>query len=199
VFSCDTKANHITPEIAAKLRAARFRFISIGFETADESSLRISGKGNTFNDCRRTAEILRSNSPGTALKAYWLFGLPGSERKTCERDIEQIRLLLQSQTVDLVGPKLFVPYPETPYFRMPELYGLSIWSQEWSCYDRFHLPPVSTPSCYTQDELAAFLKEAETTILNQYCSRLGTPVDRLRDLSHVPRRYNGDLYARAIL
>jgi radical SAM superfamily enzyme YgiQ (UPF0313 family) len=197
-FSCDIKANHITPDLAAKLHNARFRFISMGFDTADNSPLRMSGKGNTFDDCQRSMKILRTHCPRTALKAYWLFGLPGSDSKTCETDVDLIQHLLRTRVVDIVGPKLFVPYPETPYYKTPEAYSLKIWSHEWSCYDRFHLPPVSTPSCYTQDELGAFLKAAEGKILSEYCGRLAMPEDRLRLTPHVPRRYNGDLYSRMI-
>ncbi len=198
VFSCDVKARHITHDLARKLHQARFKFISLGFETADDSPLYLSRKGNTFKDCLRAADIVRSNSPGTALKAYWLFGLPGSTRQTCDRDIEQIRGLLRNQTVDIVGPKLFVPYPETPYFRTPDLYGLKIWTIDWSSYDRFHLPPVATPFCYSQSELAGFLMEAEDAILKHYRNRLGLSDERLGRLVHTARRYNGDLYTGTI-
>lgn len=198
VFSCDIKANHITCSLAEKLNQAKFRFVSIGFETAEDSALEVANKGNTFEDCCRTAEVVRSCCPTTALKAYWLFGLPNSSYQSARSDIEQIRLLLRNELVDVVGPKFFVPYPETVYFRRPEIYGLNIWSYDWATYDRFHIPPVSTPAGFTQDQLAQCLLQAERTVLEEYCSRLGISEEGLRRTAHIPRRYNGNLYTRAV-
>jgi radical SAM superfamily enzyme YgiQ (UPF0313 family) len=196
VFSCDIKAKHLNKELAGELRAARFRLISIGFETGNDTSLAIAQKGNKFEDCRETAKLIKDCIPDCAVKAYWLLGLPGSSPDSARRDIELIAELLQQRTVDIVGPKFLVPYPETPFFCEPERYGLKIRTQNWRLYDRFHVPPVCRPESFTQGQLTGALLKAEETIISRYCERLNCDSAQLLSNSTQAGGYNGELYWR---
>ena len=196
-FSCDIKANHIT-NLARKLKAARFKFVSIGFETSDDESLVLNNKQNLFADCCATAELIKNIAPDCAVKAYWLLGLPGSSPSKTKRDILQIESLLDQRTVDIVGPKCFVPYPETVFFQRPEEFDLKIWTKDWSCYDRFHLPPASTPSAFTRNQLSECLIHAERAVLMKYCQRLDMSISEVMRVKGAPKRYNGALYSRLI-
>lgn len=197
-FSCDIKANHLTYDLAQGLREARIRFVSMGFETSDDSTLQINEKKNNFIDCYRTAETLKSAHPSCALKAYWLFGLPGSTPAMAKNDIKQIEQLLEERVVDIVGPKCFVPYPETVFFQRPEAFGLKISSRDWSEYDRFHLPPVCVPQSFTGEQLSDFLIQAEESVLAKYCQRLNINPADLLTLDAIPKRWNGEVYLRII-
>lgn len=197
-FSCDIKANHITSDLARKLKSARFKFLSIGFETSDDDSLALNNKQNVFADCCATAELVKNSAPDCAVKAYWLLGLPGSSPSKAKKDIQQIEKLLDRRVVDIVGPKCFVPYPETVFFQRPEDFNLKIWTKDWNCYDRFHLPPVSTPSSFTRNQLAECLIEAERAVLMKYCQRLRMSISDVLHIKGLPKRYNGALYSRLI-
>jgi anaerobic magnesium-protoporphyrin IX monomethyl ester cyclase len=197
-FSCDIKAKHLSEELARKMRDARFRFVSMGFETSDDSVLEVSNKQNSFSDCCKTANTLKSTAPDCAIKAYWLLGLPGSSPRKTEYDLVQIARILDERIVDIVGPKCFVPYPETPFFKNPDRFGLKVWSTDWSQYDRFHLPPVSTPIQFTREQLSSYLIQTEQLVLTKYCERLDTDESNLATLKASPKRYNGELYSRLI-
>lgn len=197
-FSCDIKAKHISCELATKMRLARFRFVSIGFETSDDDSLILNNKQNDFADCCATAELIKSIAPDCAVKAYWLLGLPGTTPSKTKEDIHKIEQLLETRTVDIVGPKCFVPYPETVFFRRPEDFNLKIWTKNWDCYDRFHLPPASTPTAFTRNQLSRLLVDAERAVLGKYCQRLEMSVSEVTRNKGTPKRYNGELYSSLI-
>jgi len=197
-FSCDIKANHLTEDLAKILKKARVRFISMGFETSDDLTLNVSDKKNSFDECYSTAQILKGAYENCALKAYWLFGLPGSTPAGAVSDLKHIEHLLDKGIVDIVGPKCFVPYPETIFHQTPERFGLKILSKNWDDYDRFHIPPVAIPDGFTQSMLADCLIKAEEIVLTKYCQRMNTTPDSLIKSELRPKRYNGELYSRIV-
>lgn len=198
IFSCDIKANHVDAEIARALHAARVRLISIGFETSSQQSLALAAKRNSIEDCWRTAALLRSHMPDCAIKAYWLLGLPGSSGLTMDSDLEMINRLLTQEVVDIVGPKFFVPYPETQFFAEPERFGLQIRSRNWALYDRFHTPPVCHPIGLSPGELESSLFKVERLILDAYCRKLGVREQELSAIEVPAAGYNGELYWRTV-
>jgi len=194
-FTCDIKAGTADRESLEALHRARFRFVAIGFETSIEGTLREVDKRQTFRQAVETARLVRKYMPSSAIKAYWLFGLPGTTKQTLQEDICAIEHLLKENIVDIVSPKLFVPYPGTVYHDSPEKFGLRIRTKNFAEYDRFRLPPVCYPNSVGPDILADALIRAEETVALSYAHRLGLSIEELSESAACPRRYNGSLYA----
>ncbi len=192
-FSCNIAPGTIDPETVEALSSGGFRLLSIGFETADSLALRTAGRSPTFEACRSTAVLVKHHSPKSIVKANWMLGLPGSTEPTIRRDIDVMEHLIDSGTVDLLGPKFFIPYPGTPFFETPDSYGLKIWTTDWSEYDRFHTPPPSCPDTVPRNMMSELLLEAESRVLLAYCRRLGMPRDALESAG-PPGGYSGDVY-----
>lgn len=195
-FCCDIKTGTIDREVLTALYHARIRFISIGFETSIDKILQKANKKQSFKHSIDTANLIRKYMPYTAIKAYWLLGLPGTTTDTLRQDIESIKYLLEENIVDIVSPKLFVPYPGTNYYNEPDKHGLVFRTRNYAEYDRFRLPPVCYPKSVGKQKLSEALIIIEKTVAELYSRRLSISIKELVSSTNVPKRYNGPLYAK---
>ncbi|HBB18402.1 MAG TPA: hypothetical protein DCZ97_15905 [Syntrophus sp. (in: bacteria)] len=192
-FSCDIEARRIRDDVLGSLARARMRMIAIGFESCRDDVLNFVGKNGSFADRLTIAEHVRRLMPNTAIKAYWLLGLPGSTEESLRDELSGIRTVLKQGTVDLVSVKLFVPYPGTPFFLHPAHYGLEV-EYDFRRYDRFTVPPVCWPKAVGRELLADLLIECEKTVAECYAVRLGVTTQAMAAIKDEPGRYNGPLY-----
>lgn len=194
-FSCDLEARSVRKDVLMALSRARMRTVSIGFESCRDDVLSCVGKKGSFAERISIAREVRKRMPGTAIKAYWLLGLPGSTCESLRDELRVIKEVLDEGEVDLVSAKLFVPYPGTPFFSDPAAYGIQV-DGNFGHYDRFRLPPVCWPTAVGRDVLSDILIEAEKTVAECYATRLGISVTDLNGVGQKPKRYNGTLYVR---
>jgi len=192
-FSCDLELSAIEDSLLRKLADAKFISVSIGFESADNGILKYMNKRGTFQDRIALAKQIRQAMPCTIIKAYWLLGLPGSTIQSLEKELESIKWLLESGTVDLVSGKLLVPYPGTQLFESPERFGIIV-RKGYSQYDRYSIPPVSFPIEVGSEYLSETLIKCERLIANCYATRLNTSIQAIASPNQDPGRYNGSLY-----
>lgn len=192
-FSCDIEARAIHDNVLMALAKARMRSVAIGFESCRDDVLNFVGKNGTYADRIAIAKHVRKLMPRTAIKAYWLLGLPGSTPESLEDELKGIKEVLDAGVVDLVSVKLFVAYPGTPFFSEPGAYGLEV-EHDFRRFDRFSLPPVCWPVAVGRTRLSEFLVRAERTVAECYASRLGISLSEIANSGAEPKRYNGPLY-----
>lgn len=170
-FSCDIRAGHLDKETLKALKKANFTQILIGFEDANNEILEAAEKRTTFEDCTKTAKLIKKNSQ-IIVTAYWIIGLPHSTRKTFHKTLSQARKLLRKNIVDIVCSALFIPVPGTPIFEKPKKFGVSIISNNWNDYFRCQVPAVYRLKNLNEKELTNYYLAFETAILKEYCRKL---------------------------
>lgn len=153
-FECDTLSTLVDEEIVNLLEKIGVFKICLGIEDCNEKVLRISNKKAMFTDSVRAAQTIKKYSDNICVYAYWLIGLPGSTIETMEENIFWMRKLIEENQVDLISPKIFIPYPGTQFFNNPEVYGIHITSYHWDLYERrnppfpYHYDKVSDKELY---------------------------------------------------
>jgi len=172
LFSIDTRVDLIDEKEVAILKDANFTFFRLGFENTNSHILNMSFKSITEQQQNLASEIVRKTAPDAAIFAYWITGLPGTTQETIFADINVVNKLITSNTVDVIGNKVFVPYPETAQFNNPEFFGMEIYTYNWKKYVRasipvFHLAELSADKIYL-----GFI-EQEKALLDGYQIRLG--------------------------
>ncbi len=140
VFSCDTRVDHVDTEIVKALANAGFVSIRLGIEHLDDTILRRTNKGIIVDQSLQTLRLIRSAAPHMMIHAYMLTGLPGSTIETFSQAAQSIRSLIMDKQVDVIGNKMLVPYPGTPYFLAPQQHQMEILHHDWSKFDRLSLP-----------------------------------------------------------
>jgi len=193
IYSCDLDTRDVKLEILKAMHNARIRAVSIGFESCVDEVLNYVSKNGSFNERLELATKVKNEMPKTIIKAYWLLGLPGSTKRSLNKELEGIKYVLKNKFVDLVSSKLFVPYPGTIFFNNPSSYNL-VLDKDFEKFDRFHTPPVCYPKDVGKSYLGKILLESEKLIANQYCERLGLSPDSVFNNDEIPTRYNGNLY-----
>lgn len=146
VFSCDTRVDRIDADIVKALAAAKFGIVRLGVEDLDDVILRTVNKDILADQTLQALEIIRNTAPHMVIHAYMLTGLPGSTMETLTKAANSIRTLIQHEKVDVIGNKILVPYPSTPYFESPEQHQIEILHRNWSKFDRLSFPVYRMPN-----------------------------------------------------
>ena len=114
--------------------------VGLGFEDCCEDVLGLAGKENFFEKNVEAAMLIKKFSRKICVYAYWLFGLPGSTVDSLECNLQMISKLIRGDVIDIVSPKIFIPYPGTDFYTDPEKYLIEITSRNWDEYERRNPP-----------------------------------------------------------
>ncbi len=174
VFSCDTRVDHIDADIVKALAAAHFVSIRLGIEDMDDGILQTVNKGILAGQSLYALEAIRSIAPHIIIHAYMLTGLPGSTMETLHNTAHTIRSLILQGKVDVIGNKVLVPYPGTPYFHSSEQYNMQMLHTHWYKFDRLSLPVYRLTSLTEYQIYFGFLA-LESVQLQAYEERIGNP------------------------
>lgn len=139
-FECDTLSTLIDAESVKLLEDIGVFKICLGIEDCNDEILKNANKSATFFDNIRAVQIIKNNNPNICVFAYWIIGLPGTTIETLEENIFQMADLIEGNLVDIISPKIFVPYPGTQFFKHPETYGINLVSYNWDLYERRNPP-----------------------------------------------------------
>lgn len=193
-FSCDVRADSVTTEMLKYMEKANFIQINLGIEDLDDSVLDFMDKKLNFEFNMNVLRNIRKNS-NLMIKGYMISGLPGSSHQTAYNNIIRLKYLFDQDLIDLVGMKMYVPYPGTVIFNNPEKFGLTILTRDWDKYDRFSFPVYRLDSL-NEFELLFYFYEMESVILGGYCNKLDLTIEELEeirskedDLNYIYQQY----------
>lgn len=153
-FECDTLGTLVDEESVKLLEKIGVFKICFGIEDCNAHVLKVSNKAASFADSVEAARIVQEYTDGVCVYAYWLVGLPGSTIETMEENLFWMRKLIEDELVDLISPKIFIPYPGTEFFENPGAYGIHITSRQWDLYERrnppfpYHYDEISGETLY---------------------------------------------------
>jgi len=188
-FSCDTSADLIDNEIVKALESANVIRVCLGFEDADNNILKISNKKVSYEDNVKASSIIMENSQRMLVSAYWLLGLPGSSHDSMHHNIQEIRRLIRDEIVHIVAPKIFIPYPGTPFFSNPDKFNIKIHSHVWSDYERYAFPPVFSAGELSNNEIYSYLILYYTTIVQELAKKWELREDFLLGETAMKEKY----------
>ena len=109
-FKCLLRADQVTPDVAAALRAARCRTAWIGAESGSQRVLDAMEKGTRVDQIATAARLL--HEAGIDVGFFLQFGYPGETRD----DIEQTLHMVRACRPDDIGVSVSYPLPGTPFY-----------------------------------------------------------------------------------
>ncbi|MEW6048560.1 MAG: hypothetical protein AB1609_19150, partial [Bacillota bacterium] len=179
-YSCDIRAGTVDAELLHEMELAGFRHVAIGFEDADLAVLSRVNKKTEPTRNIETARLIRSETQ-MAITAYWMVGLPGTTMDSLSTNLVTVKRLIEEDIVDVVSPRIFVPYPGTTIFRAPRRFGVEILDRDWAHYDRVTSLPTCRLEHVEREQLYRSYLALRTTINEAYRKKLGIDADRLLD------------------
>ena len=129
-------------------------------------------------------ETIRSSDSSMAIHAYMIAGLPGSTRQTMFEKAKSMRDLVLKDLVDIIGNKIFVPYPGTPFFQQPNDFNITIKTKQWSKYDRRSFPVYELKDLSAEEIYTGYLFQ-EAILLQAYKDKLNKKTILKEDLKQV--------------
>lgn len=170
VYSFDTRVDLISEEQIRFLNKADFLYCRMGFESVHNDILNTSYKSITTKEQVEASKIIRNAANTTAILAYIITGMPTTTRETLSLDIQSIYNLIESETVDVIGNGIFVPYPGTPFYSEPVKHGINLKSQQWELYDRRSFPVYELENLSSSEIYFGFLLQ-EAALCQAYKKR----------------------------
>jgi len=171
IFSVDLRADLLDYETVSSMVRANVQYFRLGFEDCHSEILNCVRKGILPATAIEAARLIREVSPKSVIHAYWVTGLPGTSKLSLIENALGISRLITEEVVDVVGNKIFVPYPGIPCYDSPEKYGIALLTKNWRYYDRLSFP------VYRLDDLSEF--EIYSGFLFSQSMQLQAYIDRL--------------------
>lgn len=171
-FSIDTRVDLVDHAVIKSMIDAGIKYFRLGFEDAQDEILKDVHKGSTALAAIQAARTIREISSSSIIHAYWLTGLPGANKQSLIENGLAIKRLIAEGLIDIIGNKIFVPYPGTPYYRSPERYQMTLLTKDWDRFDRLSFP-VYRLSTLTEFEIYYGFLFLESLLLEAYMEILG--------------------------
>lgn len=178
LYSCDIRSGTVDAELLTEMERAGFRHVAIGFEDDEPAILDGVNKEVAAGGNLATARLIRATTQ-MAITAYWMVGLPGTTPDSLSRNLSAIARLISEDVVDIVSPRIFVPYPGTTVFRVPGRFGVEVVDTSWGHYDRVTSLPTYSMKGIGRHELHAHYMALRASINEAYRVKLGIPADTL--------------------
>lgn len=155
-WGCETRADHVSPDLARKMREAGCEYANIGVESGDAEILKKIKKGVTIEQVRKARKILKD--AGIAFNAYFMFGFPWERAAEIKRTVT----LMKELNPERAFYSIVTPYPKTELYEICNAEGIIPQNLDWSTF--FH----QSPSMY----LTKHLTREESTELIKYTEEI---------------------------
>lgn len=131
-WSCETRVDSASDELFALMKKAGCYYIFFGFESGNDSMLKLMGKGFTVNNIKKA--VKSAKNAGIICSGSFIIGLPGENEDTINNSIA----LAKELDIYSITFPIAVPFPGTDLRKMAENseYGLSIITNNWDDYGK---------------------------------------------------------------
>lgn len=155
-WSCSSRADHMTPELAAALRSAGCRLVLFGVESGSEKVLASLNKRTRLEHIKNAVKACRDN--GLMSFCSFLLGAPAETEET----VEETRRFAADLDPDFVIFCIFAPLPGSRFFDEFVKIGLLDTSRiDWDAYINLlsSRPPLVAAGGLSKERLTELQKE----------------------------------------
>ena len=159
-FRITTRANLLSDDLVKYMSKRGLEIVSIGIESGDNQILKNVNKQMTTEDNERAVEIC--NKYGVDVKGFFMFGMPGEGPKEAEKTITFAKKLKRKglTSADFYA---MTPFPGTPIYKNPEMFGCKILTHDWSKYleaGKEEIEPVMETDKLSAKQIKYYMKKA---------------------------------------
>lgn len=170
IYSIDTRYDLVSPGFVKIASDSGIKYFRLGATDVQNSLIKSCKRSSSIKKLIEASSLIKKFAKNSVVHLYWMTGLPGSTFANLEESALAIEELIRNKHVDIVGNRLFVPYPGTEYYSNPSKYGITLLGKSWRLYDRLS-PPVYKLQALTDSQLYNQFIETEKKLLEAYMSR----------------------------
>ena len=153
VMGCNMRVQALSEEDWNLMGKANFRFVLIGLESMNQSTLDRLNKGIKVQEIERTMRLAKK--AGLEPHITTMVGYPWESRNDAEATIEFAKRMFVNGWIDSLQATIVVPYPGTPMFKEAKKNGWLL-TEAWERYD---MRESVWKSEVGSDEVKAFTQE----------------------------------------
>lgn len=153
-WTCDTRPDRMTPELAKKLREAGCWAISIGVESGSQRILDRIKKDITLQQVLDT--IKYAHDAGMIVRSFFMLGFPFETKQ----DIEKTIAFAKKSGLDFAQFSFVIPFPGTEIYDLCRKKGI-FGKYGWMEFDSsVYAKPVCLPEGISEEEMQQYFKRA---------------------------------------
>lgn len=155
IWSCETRIDLASPELFRLMKKAGCYYVYFGFETGDDTILKIARKNFTVEQVKPAVKWAKD--AGLICAGSFIIGLPGESEETVDKSIK----LAQELNIYSTTFPLAVPFPGTVLRAMAIRgeYGLRVLTDDWDDYGKQY-PGVMESDRLSIERLRALQRKA---------------------------------------
>ena len=153
-WTCDTRPDHMSLELAKKLKEAGCWSVSIGVESGSQRILDRIKKDITLQQVLDTVSY--AHQAGLVIRAFFMLGFPFETREDLEKTIS----FAKRSGIDFVQFSYVIPFPGTEIYDICQKRGV-YGKYGWMDYDSsVYTTPVCLPGGIEAKEMQTYFKRA---------------------------------------
>ena len=182
VLGCNMRVGALSQEQWNLMKEANFRFVLIGLESINQSTLDRLTKGIKVEQIEETFRMAKK--AGLEPHITTMVGYPWETRDDAENTIKFAKKMFQKGIIDSLQATIVVPYPGTPMFKEAKEKGWLI-TEDW---DRYDMRESVWNSPVTSDDVKALSQDLYKAALNPlFIGRKIISIKSLRDIRYYLR------------
>lgn len=156
-YSIQARGETVDADLLRELKATGCQHIAVGVEVGDEEIRRLIKKGNTVEDMRKAARLIKE--AGLRMVGFFMFGFPWETREQMLKTAD----LMEELEPCIAFPYIVTPAPGTELFDIALDMGLISGTVDWSSFS--HVSPQMGLTSKLEPEER---KELIDAILNRF-------------------------------
>jgi radical SAM superfamily enzyme YgiQ (UPF0313 family) len=160
VLGCNMRFDSADAELYRLMRAANFRFILYGLESANQNTLDRIQKGLTPEKIERGARLCKA--AGLEPHVTVMLGYPWETLEDAQNTITFAKRLFNQGCIDTLQATICIPYPGTPLYRECKENGWLL-TEDYDDYD-MRMPVMKT--CLTDAQIMGFTQQLYKSFLS---------------------------------
>ena len=153
VMGCNMRVQALTQDDWNLMGKANFRFVLIGLESMNQSTLDRLNKGIKVQEIEQTMRMAKK--AGLEPHITTMVGYPWESKKESQKTIEFAKRMFVQGWIDSLQATIVVPYPGTPMFKEAKENGWLL-TEDW---DRYDMRESVWKSEVGSDEVKAFTQD----------------------------------------
>lgn len=117
---------------------SNFVEIYVGCESGSNQVLGKMQKGEVFEQYLQFFKVAKGKLP--RIGTSWMVGYPGETHQTVHETILKLDYLYKKDLITGSQPKIFIPFPGSPFYTDPAAFNMDIFTKDWDRYIEFSFP-----------------------------------------------------------
>ena len=137
-FKVNVRADMADKSSIDLMSKSHFVEVYVGCESGSNTVLEKMQKGEVYEQYIQFFKSAQGKIP--RIGTSWMIGYPGETHQTAHETILKVDSLYKNNLITGSQPKIFIPFPGSPFYQNPAAFDMDIYTRDWDRYIEFSFP-----------------------------------------------------------